>query len=551
MRIFSRIGLVMLASGMALAQAGSGSGGQVQNSSVADELKTLREAIAAQQAQINQQQQQMAQQQKQIESLQQELAGKTTGAAHVENAALSAANNVPAAGATQADVEKPKESPLSFRIGGTDFTPGGFVDFGNVFRSTSTGSNLNTNFGAIPFNNQIQGHTPEFRSAGQYSRFDLKISGKYGANNVLGYIESDFGGNDSSNVFVTSNSHTLRLRLYWVDVKRGRWEFLGGQSWGMLTPNKVGLSPMPSDLTTTFNADANVQVGINYTRAGQFRAVFHPNEKFAVGIGIENGDQYIAPNNQVVLPFAFNAQLTGGVPQVSTGQNSNGVPTLAPDLIAKMAYDTKFGAGRSFHIEAGGVLIPIRVTVLPLVPNSTFVHHSKLGTGVQGAVNVELFKNFRIVANTLYGPGTGRYMIGLGPQFVVVPNAAATDVDVSMVRAFDALGGVEFQHGKTQLAAYYGGVYFQRNAFPDTTSPLVVKPIIGFGGVSSSQFANRAIQEGTFDWTQTFWRNPQYGAVVLVTQWSYLTRAPWFVASGAPKNAHLGMAFVSMRYIIP
>ncbi len=39
------------------------------------------------------------------------------------------------------------------------------------------------------------------------------------------------------------------------------------------------------------------------------------------------------------------------------------------------------------------------------------------------------------------------------------------------------------------------------------------------------------IQEGSFDWTQTFWRNPQYGAVQLVTQTSYVTRAPWFVAT--------------------
>jgi hypothetical protein len=53
------------------------------------------------------------------------------------------------------------------------------------------------------------------------------------------------------------------------------------------------------------------------------------------------------------------------------------------------------------------------------------------------------------------------------------------------------------------------------------------------------------------DWTQTFWRNPQYGAVLLVTQTSYVTRAPWFVALGAPKNAHLMMGYVSLRYVLP
>jgi hypothetical protein len=96
-------------------------------------------------------------------------------------------------------------------------------------------------------------------------------------------------------------------------------------------------------------------------------------------------------------------------------------------------------------------------------------------------------------------------------------------------------------------------MYFQRNAFLDTTSPLLVKPTIGFGGIgaANSANANRAIQEGSFDWTQTFWRNPQYGAVQLVTQTSYVTRAPWFVPLGAPKNAHLVMGFVSLKYVLP
>lgn len=564
MKLLRGISLLALASSMALAQTGSGSG-QSQNSNVADELKALREAIVAQQAQITQQQQQMVQQQKQIQDLQQTLAEKSTGTAHVENAALTTTNTVPTVAVTQGDVEKPKESPLSFRIGGTDFTPGGFVDFANVFRSTSTGNNLNTGFGGIPFNNQVQGHSTEFRSTGQYSRFNLKIAGKYGANNVLGYIESDFNGNDATNVFVTSNSHTFRLRLYWVDVKRGKLEFLAGQSWGMLTPNKVGLSPMPSDLATTFNVDANIQVGINYTRAGQFRLVFHPNDKFSWGFAMENNDQYVA-TGEVNLPFIFNAQINPsvGVPQVDAGNNSNGVPTVSPDFITKMAYDTKFGGGRSFHIEAGGVVIPTRITILPTVPNATFEHHTKFGAGVQGAFNVELAKNFRVLANTLYGPGTGRYMIGLGPQFVVAPNLAGNNADISMVRAFDALVGAELQpHPKTQFGFYYGGVYFQRNAFPDTTSPVVAgvpcnpgdplpfRPCAGFGGRNSPTSANRAIQEGTFDWTQTFWRNPQYGAVLLATQWSYVTRAPWFVPLGAPKNAHLFQSFVSLRYIIP
>ncbi len=93
----------------------------------------------------------------------------------------------------------------------------------------------------------------------------------------------------------------------------------------------------------------------------------------------------------------------------------------------------------------------------------------------------------------------------------------------------------------------------QRNAFPDLTSSAAIKPIIGFGGINEANagIQNRSIQQATFDWTQTMWRNPQYGALQLVTQASYLTRSPWFVPAGGPKNAHLGMGYVSLKYVLP
>jgi hypothetical protein len=126
------------------------------------------------------------------------------------------------------------------------------------------------------------------------------------------------------------------------------------------------------------------------------------------------------------------------------------------------------------------------------------------------------------------------------------------DAQLSLVHSGGGILGSEIQAGKkTQFGFYYGGFYFQRNSFADISSPAVTKPIIGFGGLNSANSSNRAIQEGSFDWIQTFWRNPQYGAVQLVTQTSYVTRAPWFVAAGAPKNAHLMMAFVSLKYILP
>ena len=536
--------------------------------SIADEVKALQDALTAQQKQI-------AQQREQIQKLEQQVAaGKNVAAnndstsAHVVNASLTTprATNPAAQPVSDAapQTEKPKESPLSFRIGGADFTPGGYVDFENVFRSTNTGNVAGTNFWAIPFSNTVQGHLTEFRSTGQYSRFNLKTSAKYGKNDITGFIEFDFNGNDPGNVFVTSNSHTDRIRLFWLDLKRGKWEFVGGQVWGLLTANRTGVSPVSGDVFTTFNEDANHQIGNNFTRAAQFRAAYHFNDHVVWAVAVENPQQFTGQGAEVVFPTAFNAVL--GVQ--FDAANNNGTPNLSPDIVSKLAYDNKFAGGRNFHFEAGGLFTAVKIANIPTVAGSSFTSHSQIGGGVEGGVSVDLVRGsegkfLRFVGNGLWGPGVGRYLIGTGPQAVVAPvsasgatctSAGGCDLKISMVHAGNVLGGFEFvPHPKVQIGAYYGAAYFQRNFFPDLTSPAVIKPIIGFGGPGEANnlVQNRAIQEGTIDFIQTFWRNPQYGAVQLVTQASYVTRSPWFIAPGAPKNAHLAMGYVSLKYILP
>jgi hypothetical protein len=36
-----------------------------------------------------------------------------------------------------------------------------------------------------------------------------------------------------------------------------------------------------------------------------------------------------------------------------------------------------------------------------------------------------------------------------------------------------------------------------------------------------------------------------------MAQYSYFTRAPWFVASGAPGNTHMNVVFLNLRYTLP
>ena len=57
--------------------------------------------------------------------------------------------------------------------------------------------------------------------------------------------------------------------------------------------------------------------------------------------------------------------------------------------------------------------------------------------------------------------------------------------------------------------------------------------------------------EGTFGLNQTFWKNPNYGALNFMLQYSYLFRNPWYVASGAPRSTHNNMVFLNLRYTLP
>jgi hypothetical protein len=586
MRLLKRFCFTVLVSGLMAAQSVTPNGSNT--SQVESDVKKLLDAVTAQQKALADQQKQISEQQQEIERLKQQLGAQTQAVAangpeaspRVVNASLTTPS-VTGANASASDMaqDQPKESPLSFRIGAAEFTPGGFVDFENIFRSTDTTNAAATSFGAIPFNNTVQGHLTEFRITGQYSRLSLKTHAKFGANDVTGYVEGDLNGNDAGNVFVGTNPHTARLRLYWLDLKRGKWEFLGGQSWGLMTPNRTGLSPNPADLALGLGEDANVHVGINHTRAGTFRAVWHPNDNFAWGFGIENAQQFVG--NEVVFPSAFAAQLgvntAGVVSGIQFDLNSafngqTGIPNAAPDFNTKLAWDSN-PAGRHFHFEVGAMGTAVRITALPLgVAGATFTSHTKLGGGIQSALNFELVKNFRFIANAMYGNGIGRYLIALAPTAVVAPVTASggipctsvtnpppggitlsgnCDVRLSLVHAGNGTAGFEWQPvPKSQFGFYYGGLYAQRNFFRDLTGGTS-QPFIGFGGPNSATNNNRAIQQGTVDWNQTLWRNPQYGALVLITQASYLTRAPWFVFAGAPKNAHLVMGYVSMRYVLP
>src|SRR5260370_7990166 len=181
-----------------------------------------------------------------------------------------------------------QSSPLSFKIGAAEFTPGGFLDITSIPRTTNVGSGIGTSFGSIPYNNQVAAaRVRENNLSAQNSRLSLKVNSKLGAQEITGYVETDFLGFQPPNGNTTSNSDSLRLRLYFLDLKRDKWEFQGGQMWTWMTPNRVGLSPMPSDIFYSQDMDTNYQVGLTLARQTALRRSYHSTPGWVAGISLK------------------------------------------------------------------------------------------------------------------------------------------------------------------------------------------------------------------------------------------------------------------------
>ena len=120
----------------------------------------------------------------------------------------------------------------------------------------------------------------------------------------MGYWESDFLGqigtstnSPNGGLAVSSNPYVFRLRLYWVDVRYSKFELLAGQSWSMMTPNRKGISPLPGDIFYSQDIDVNYQLGLVWGRIPGFRFVYHPSDKVAFGVALENSEPYIGGGN--------------------------------------------------------------------------------------------------------------------------------------------------------------------------------------------------------------------------------------------------------------
>jgi len=557
--------------------------------STSSELKELKDAIAAQQQQIQQLQQQVQSRDAAIQQLQQQVGQAQSAASQAQSAAQSAesaqqkasqlsadefgnlqhevtdlksvsANTVEGLQDTQKRVGD-LESPLAIHYKGVTITPGGFLAAETVWRQRAVAADVNTNLNAIPYPGANQAFMSEFYGSGRQSRMTWLIQGKLPNMNLTGYYEMDFLGAGVTSNNNQSNSYVMRQRQVWGQAAlQNGWSFTGGQMWSLVTETKVGLDNRTE--ATPLTIDAQYTVGFSWARQYGFRVVKNFHNKMWFGFSVENSQETLTTHGNTANSFLLGSQGNAGglynaaINGCSTTLNAAGAPVTtcsnianysfnpSPDFVGKVAFQPGFGG----HYEIFGVLTDFRNRIFPnagaAVPSATGAFNKSTWTGGGGFNARWLFYEKHIEAgfHGLAGKGLGRYGTGGLSDVTINPFGA-----VAPINSYQALASLEYHNPKWDWYGYGGTEYAGRTAFLNSKgapvgygSPLfnntgcgievLPSPALtaGFspGSLSTSTRNPKHLGKGPLG----FWYKPYNGPkgrLQMGGQYSYLTRYAW------------------------
>ncbi len=472
------------------------------------------------------------------------------------------------------------ESPEAIHFHGIDLKPGGFLAGETVDRQRGTGSDINTPFNSIPFSGQTASLLSEFNASGRQSRISLLAEGKLPSATLHGYYEADFLSAGTTSNDNQSNSYTLRQRQMWgrVGLMNDGWGLTFGQMWSLATEYRHGLSNNSEAIPLTIDAQYNV--GFTWERQYGFRTVTKLGQRLWVGAAVEEAQTLnIGGHNLPAIAYQ-QAGTSGGLYNSTANYSFN----YAPDLIAKIAYETGWG-----HFEVFGIGRFFRDRVFPNGPPPANAPQppttSALGAftaktdGGGAGINGRVFifdRKLEAGAHVLAGNGLGRYSSSTLPDATAHPDGA-----LELLVGGSALGSVEYHASpRLDLYAYAGGEYVKRayynTGYTDTTTD---QPILGgygaptnnvsgcyvetlpSGGLASGPASStcsadtRNIQEGTLGYWFHFYRGA-HGTFQQGIQYSYAVRHTWegigpITGLGFSPKAIENMWFTSFRYYLP
>lgn len=564
--------------------------------SVSTQLGELKQAMEAQQQQIQQLGQQLQSRDQRIQQLEQRLDQSQAAAAQAQAKADAAASQTAeqsqtvsslksdvtdlksnATGValslqeTQKSLRDQFESPAAIHFKGVTITPGGFLAGESVYRNRALGAEA-TPFNSLNYPGSGQNGISEFYGSGRQSRISMLAEGKMSNIKLAGYYEADFLGVGVTSNPNQTNSYALRQRQVWGQAAfTSGWTFTGGQMWTLVTETRKGLDPRTEAVPMTI--DPNYNVGFSFARQYGMRLVKNFNNKIWVGASLENPQTIFAASGNAAN-FAFGGPGVGGGLYNSTANYSF---NASPDIIAKAAYEPGFG-----HYEVFGIWSRFRDRVYPCAeptqnPGLCGTTASALGAnnssvnggGLGGNGRITIAKHTDFGLHFLYGNGVGRYSASGLPDATVKPNGT-----LAPLRSYQGLATLEFHFPRLDVYLNGGEDYVGRRYQIDSGSGKVVgygsptfddskcyaetPPSAGtgyaFGSISCSGNTQRLI-EGTFG----FWIKPYNGPkgrLQFGPQYSYIAREAW-TGAGAVKGTFVAphaidnVFYTSFRYYLP
>jgi len=564
----------------------------------AADVQALKEALAAQQLQIQRLTEQLERQQAwqsqqsaaaaaaridaaPTQPAPQQLAALNTGAA-VEPSAVQGS-----APSTQEvkNVSPEWETPMSIHLKGVTITPGGFVAAEFVRRSRELGADVVTPFNNLTMPGASQNNLSEFFGSGRQSRPTIFVGGKMKDVELSSYISGDFLSSGTTSNSNQTDGYTLRLRQAWGQAKfNNGWKFLGGQAWSLVTEMKAGIAP--SDDTGRVNdarpatIDGQYNVGFTFARQYGLRLTKDFSNGLSVAFSMENAQGTLSTSNN-----ADNFLLgQAGATNVNNAFNGTYTANPAPDLVAKVAYDQGHG-----HYEIFGLADRFTDRVFPCVEPGTNLICTG-GTTATGAYNASkegggfgfnarwtlLDKHLVFGLHEFGGTGVGRYGAAGLPDLAIHANGT-----LNLIRNNQGLGTLEF-HGKKLDIYSYAGVEYAGRAYDfDPNLNAAGTGPVGYVGYGAPAFSNagcytelspavntgftptglarctaqtRVIMEGTVGFWYRFYNGPK-GRFQFGTQYSYVTRHTWYGVAGPGTSTQPSgldnMVFTSFRYYLP
>src|ERR1035438_3945257 len=244
---------------------------------------------------------------------------------------------------------KQMESPITIRFRGINITPGGYAAAEFVRRSRALGADVATPFNSVTMPGASQSQLSEFFGSGRQSKATVFVDGRLPHVNLSSYISTDFLSAGVTSTSTSTNSYTLRLRQAWAQAKFDNgWSFLGGQAWSLVTEDGKGIA-IDDDMGKTADVrpktvDPSYNVGFNFARQWGLRLT-KSYDKVAFAIAVENPQGTVTTHGNA-NNYLFN--------QAGASNSYNTTATYsfnpAPDLIAKVAFDPGFG-----HYEVFGL----------------------------------------------------------------------------------------------------------------------------------------------------------------------------------------------------